>query len=187
MSPTSASTPQMNSISGAMLTLKVLHIGFMAGVGLFAIVVFVMQATASATPPGAPPAAPASGGMDMQSLFAIMLGAIGATVLPVSAFILPAMRKRAGIDAADAAPDADPDAPKIAAVNTYTTALILRAAMVEGWGLFGAVAALLTENPLFLTAPLLAVAIIGAYFPTRAKFERFYTEAIERASKDTFQ
>mgnify|MGYP003122461250 CR=1 FL=1 len=186
MSPIPPTGPRPTSIAGAMITLKIMHIAFMAGIGLFAIVVLVLQSQSSTPAPSTPPAQPASGA-DMELLFGIMLGAYALSVLPATAFILPAFRKKAGIAAADASPDEDPDAPKLGAIGFYTTALLLRAAMVEGWGLFGAVVALLTENPLFLLVPLLAVAMIGAYFPTVSKFERFYTEALDKASKETFQ
>ena len=58
--------------------------------------------------------------------------------------------------------------------------------MVEGWGLFGAVVALLTGNMLFLLVPVVAVALIGMYFPSISRFERFYTDALDRASRETF-
>ncbi len=182
--PRSRNSP--TSLPAAMLTLKILHLAFMAGIGLFSIVVVVLQMTGSSPAPAAP-ADPAATGSDMNLIFAVMLGAGALSLLPATVFILPAMRKKAGVAAADAASDQDPDAPKLAAIGLYTTALLLRAAMVEGLGLLGAVAALLTENLLFLIAPVAAIAIIGAYFPTKAKFERFYTEAIDAASKESFQ
>ena len=187
MSPVPPTGPRPTNMRAAMFTLKILHLAFIAGLLMFSIVVlFLPISTPAPTPaPGSP--APASNTTDMEGMFAIMLGVWGVFAIPASAFFLPMMRKKAGIAAADAATETDPDAPKIAAIGPYTTGLLLRSALVEGWGLFGAVCALLTGNFLFLIAPLLAAAIIGAYFPTRAKFERFYTESIEKASKETFQ
>lgn len=182
----STSGPRPTNIASAHWTLKILHLAFMAGIAMFSIVVVVMQMTSPAPAP-APTPDPAATGSDMNLIFAVMLGAGALSMLPATVFILPLMRKKAGVAAADAASDEDPDAPKLAAIGPYTTALLLRAAMVEGLGLLGAVAALLTENLLFLIAPAAAVAIIGAFFPTKAKFERFYTDAIEAASKESFQ
>lgn len=186
MSPTPPTGPQPTNLRNAMLTLKILHLAFMAGLVLFSIVVFFLPLGAQAPSPSAPPP-PAPDPDDMEMIFAILLGAWAILAIPASLFILPAMRKQAGIAAADSASDADPDAPRLAAIGPYTTALLLRAALVEGGGLFGAVIALITGQMLFLIAPLAAAAIIGAYFPTRAKFERFYTESIEKASKESFQ
>lgn len=183
---TSTSGPRPTNIATAHWTLKILHLAFMAGIAMFSIVVVVMQMTSPAPAP-APTPDPAATGPDMDLIFAVMLGAGALSLLPVAMFILPVMRKKAGIAAADASADSDPVAPKLAAIGPYTTALLLRAAMVEGLGLLGAVAALLTENLLFLIAPGLAIAIIIAFFPTRAKFERFYIDAIEAASKESFQ
>ena len=186
MSPMPPTGPRPTNLAGAMLTIKILHLAFMAGLLLFsAVVIFVPISTTTPAPaPGSPPAP--SGAQDMEGLFAVMLGAWALLTLPATAFILPAMRKKAGLAAADAAGDPDPDAPKIAAIAHYTTALLLRAALAEGWGLFGAVAALLTGNLLFLIAPVLAAMIIGVYFPTRSKFEAFYSQSIDKASKESY-
>ncbi|XOV75951.1 MAG: hypothetical protein ACFHWZ_02910 [Phycisphaerales bacterium] len=46
--------------------------------------------------------------------------------------------------------------------------------------------ALLTGNMLFLLVPVVAVALIGMYFPSISRFERFYTDALDRASRETF-
>lgn len=188
MSPVRPTGPQPTSIARAMLTLKILHLAFIAGLVLFAAVVPMVPVMNSPPPvsPGSPAPAPAPGMTD-EGFFAIMLGVWGIVSIPASVFLLPMMLKKAGIAAADAAADDDPDAPKLAAIGPYTTGLLLRAAIVEGWGLFGAVCGLLTANLLFLIAPLLAAAIIGVYFPTRSRFERFYSQALERASKETFQ
>ena len=187
MSPVPPTGPTPTNLRAAMFTLKILHLAFIAGLLMFAIVV-VFVPISTPTPPATPGSpTPSTSPTDMEGLFAIMLGLWGIVSIPASAFLLPMQLKKAGLAAADAASDTDPDAPKLAAIAPYTTGLLLRSALIEGWGLFGAVCAFLTGNLLFLIAPLLAAAIIGAYFPTRAKFERFYTQAIDKASKETFQ
>ena len=187
MSPIPPTGPQPRNMRAAMFTLSILHLAFIAGLLMFSIVViFVPVASSTPAPaPGSPPSP--SSPSDMEGLFAVMIGAWAVLTLPATLFILPAMQKRAGLAAADAAGDPDPDAPKLAAIGHYTTGLLLRAALVEGWGLFGAVAAFLTGNLLFLIAPGIAVLIIGAYFPTRSKYEQFYTQSIDKASKEAFQ
>ena len=178
-------TSQM-TLPNAMLTLKLLHFAFMAGLAVFAVIVFVLSMTQATPSPSAPPPPDVDAdGMDL--IFGVLVGAWAIFVLPASAFILPAMRKKAGIAAADAHSDDEPDGAKLAAVGYYTTGLVLRAALVEGWGLFSTVAALLTGNMLFLIAPLLSIAVLGAFFPTRAKFERFYTESLDIAAKRVHQ
>jgi len=156
MSPTPPTGPRPTNLRAAMFTLKILHFAFIAGLVIFAIIVLFVPISTPAPPPspGSPP--PASNAADMEGVFAIMLGVWGVFSIPASAFILPAMRKKAGIVAADAASDADPDAPKVAAIGPYTTGLLLRAALIEGWGLFGAVIAMITGNMLFLISPVLA-------------------------------
>lgn len=184
MPPTRSIQQPPANMSAAMFTLRILYLAFMAGIAMFAVVVVILLQSTSSPSPSTPPGQPSSFA-DMEMLFAIILGAYAVSVLPASVFIVPALRKKAGIAAADAASDTDPDAPKLAAIGLFTTGLLLRAALVEGWGLFGTVTALLTENLQFLLVPALAVAIIGLYFPTRSKFERFYTESLEKASKES--
>lgn len=182
--PRSRNSP--TTVPAAMLTLKILHLAFMAGLVLFSIVVLVLPLGGSAPSPSAPQP-PETDSDSMELMFGVILGAWAVFAIPASLFILPAMRKKAGIAAADAHSDAEPDAAKLAAIGFYTTGLLLRSALIEGWGLFGAVVALITGEMLFLIAPILAVAIIGAYFPTRAKFERFYTESLDIAAKGMHQ
>lgn len=180
------STNSQMTLPNAMLTLKLMYSAFIVGLMAFAIIVLVLQLNSAPPSPSAPPPPDADAdGMDL--MFGVLVGAWAIFVLPASLFFLPAMRKSAGIAAADAHSDDEPDAAKLAAIGPYTTALLLRAALVEGWGLFSTVAALLTGNMLFLIAPVLAVAILGAFFPTRAKFERYYTESLDIAAKRVHQ
>jgi hypothetical protein len=54
--------------------------------------------------------------------------------------------------------------------EAYARASTLQSATLEGFGLLGAVSALVTGELLFLVAPAVAVVAIGVVFPTRAKF-----------------
>lgn len=176
MSPSSAQGMQPTSVAGALLTLKVLYLAFMAGITMFAVVVLVLHFSGSAI-----------GSQGMDDFLALLVGLGALTIVPASAFMLPAMRGRAGVAAADAHSAEDPEAAQLAAITHFTTAMLLRAALVEGWGLFATVCALMTGNPLFLVASAASVLVIAMYFPTRPRFDRFFNDAIEKASKETFQ
>lgn len=168
----------------AMFTLQILHVGFLSGILLFSGVVIFLTVSASSTGGSG---TPQSGGVDMDLFFAVILGAGLITIFPISMILLPSMRKKAALAAADAHTEQEPESAQLGAIAPYTTALLLRASLVEGWGLLGTIAALLTDNLLFLIAPLIAVGALAMYFPTHAKFDRFYTEAIEKAAKESFQ
>jgi hypothetical protein len=55
----------------------------------------------------------------------------------------------------------------------FMSMTIVRAALLEGPGLFGAVTYLLTGNALALIAPALSIAGLGLMFPTEEKFRDF--------------
>lgn len=58
-------------------------------------------------------------------------------------------------------------------MNQFATLTIVRIAMIEGFGMLGAVALLLTSNWAFIAAPLLAVLIIALLMPSEAKIRVF--------------
>jgi hypothetical protein len=55
----------------------------------------------------------------------------------------------------------------------YSTLAILRVALVEGWALFGSVTVLITGSLIALGAPIIAVGIMVAMFPSLRSFESF--------------
>ena len=59
------------------------------------------------------------------------------------------------------------DAPAEVAkrIGAYTTRTLLRGALTEGWGLFGAVSYMITAEPWLLVAPLLAVLLLLRLLP----------------------
>ena len=57
--------------------------------------------------------------------------------------------------------------------EAYARASLLRVSLIEGFGLIGAISALLTGQMLFLVAPAVAVVGMGLAFPTEAKFRVF--------------
>jgi hypothetical protein len=56
---------------------------------------------------------------------------------------------------------------------SYQATTIIRAALLEGPGLFGAITYLLTGNALALIAPALSLAGLGLIFPSEDKFRDF--------------
>ncbi|HEX8875960.1 MAG TPA: hypothetical protein VF777_04370 [Phycisphaerales bacterium] len=57
--------------------------------------------------------------------------------------------------------------------NGYSVLSILRAALAEGFGLFGVVTFFLTAQWITLAAPAIAIALIVATMPSQARYERF--------------
>lgn len=57
--------------------------------------------------------------------------------------------------------------------NGYSVLCVLRAAMAEGFGLFGVVTFFLTAQWIALAAPAVALAIIVATMPSQSRYERF--------------
>lgn len=55
----------------------------------------------------------------------------------------------------------------------FAASTIMRAALIEAPGLFGAVAFLVSGNAAALVAPLLSLAALGLLFPTDEKFRAF--------------
>jgi len=71
------------------------------------------------------------------------------------------------------APDPDESEGVAAFEDAFARASLLRVATLEGFGLLGAVSALLTGHLLFLIAPAMAVLGIGLVFPTESKLRAF--------------
>ncbi|HYE61531.1 MAG TPA: hypothetical protein VD997_06020 [Phycisphaerales bacterium] len=63
----------------------------------------------------------------------------------------------------------------------YSSAVIVRGALLEGPGLFGAVAFMLTGNMLALIAPALSLAALGLIFPSQEKFRAFVRDVTDRS------
>jgi hypothetical protein len=66
---------------------------------------------------------------------------------------------------------ADDEAATLRAVQSFNVLTIMRSAFFEGPGLFGAVAAMLTGNALFLIAPAVCVLLLALAFPTSGRLQ----------------
>lgn len=62
-------------------------------------------------------------------------------------------------------------------LGTWSTLVLIRSAMTEGWGLFGCVIALVTGSPLGLAAAVLAVLLLAMGFPTQGRLAQVALDA----------
>jgi hypothetical protein len=113
-------------------------------------------------PPGAPPVPPAS--QPDLMLFALAAVAVGVVLMLA---IVPAQMLRQGARRFQQAPS-EPQRD-VVTLNTISSVTIMRCAMVEGVGLFGAVIFLLYGQWAVLLVPVLAALVIMAFYPTDAK------------------
>jgi hypothetical protein len=68
------------------------------------------------------------------------------------------------------------DNPEEALAPVFMASTIARAAMIEGAGLFGAIAFFVYGQTLALLAPLLSLGLMGLMFPANDKFRAFVHE-----------
>ncbi|MEM1165099.1 MAG: hypothetical protein AAGI30_02280 [Planctomycetota bacterium] len=114
------------------------------------------------------------GGFVPGSTMALVLGvavigvAIGTTVAQVVIRGGVIASVRAAVEQA-----ANPDEAVSRVGQAFTGLTIIRAAMFEGWGLFGVVSLMLTGQWVFVLAPLASVVGIASVFPTRDRFGAF--------------
>lgn len=121
---------------------------------------------------GAPAAPPPNQEIYMYVLGAIAFGAVSGAIIIPAALVRQSAHVYRG-----AASDAERDA---IVTRLFGTTTILRCAMVEAVGLFGAVVYFLTGETGFLAAPILAGLCMLAFFPTRGKVESLRRK-LERA------
>lgn len=62
----------------------------------------------------------------------------------------------------------------------YRTLVLIRSAMIEGWGLFGVVSLMLTGHRTVLAAPVLAIVLLVANLPTRDRLADCITRMTDR-------
>ncbi|HZW09875.1 MAG TPA: hypothetical protein VFF69_08220 [Phycisphaerales bacterium] len=155
MEQSHAATPEQQ-----LRTIQVLVWALMAGLVVFA-------ATAVVVGPGGPmaPAQPSSepvrAGPLLPVLGALMAGCAGAF------FAFGAAAKKQARKAWEARADEEDGRAKIIAV--LSTSSILRAALVEGPGLFACVVVLLSGEPLPLAGAAIAVGLMATLLPVRSR------------------
>jgi len=144
--------------------LQILVGAFTAGVVLFAIVALFVPMFAELKE--------LEGPMTEVALFIALagLGVMSALMWP---FIRSAQSKTARAAIARAA---DASALRRAIGEGLRIRVMVGAALVEGFGLFGTVVYLLTRQPLALVAPALSAVFLLATFPSRERLERIARE-----------
>ena len=152
--------PTLNSLR---IMVSALLIGTISLTGTFV----ALQSTSTA-----PPAA--SG--NTVEVFALMAGSLGAGAL-AGFFAFPRILVRQG--AVRLRQTLNDDEKAAMALRTMTISTILRCALVEGPGLFGAVVYFITGQWAFLIAPALAIPLMLSQFPSEWKLQSM-RDALER-------
>lgn len=144
----------------------------MSGLLLFSVVAVMLNSNAAPPTAGSlPPPDPNRPEADSWIILAgtagvlMLAGAIGAMV------VLPRVAK-ARAQAAWSARSSDA-AGLSAVILEYGQSVILRSAMFEGPGLFGAIVMLLHGKPVVLAVPVLALVGLGFLFPTASRAAGF--------------
>jgi hypothetical protein len=168
LEPIERRLPTMQIIAGAMLA------GVVLAAGLLGV---LAQGRAQA---------PANGQLPIVTLVALALLIIQGPL----AFILPTVLAGGGLRRLAAGQRDQQAEADVAGVllAQYQTGMILRAALLEGFGLLGAIAYFLEGQPAALLAPLICVVAMTVTFPTRERvrvwLERQY-DALAEAQAGT--
>ncbi len=133
-----------------------LFMGMMTASGVFAM----LHVTGSAKP--------SSAGLSPE-LLAGILGALALGTATMMLIVPPALIRQGA--ARYRAQETD-EGKQFVLMQTLSTSTIIRCAMVEGVGLFGAVAFFITGMWPLLAAPALAGLLILSFFPTEGKLRR---------------
>jgi hypothetical protein len=143
-----------------------LVIGLLLGGGLLA---FLGLSRAGAAPVQPAPQ-PFPAGFDIFQFAVPILGALALAVV----ILAPSWLLRAAQTRWEAR--ADDDAAMKRVYGGFIVLSTIQAAMLEGAGLFGAAAANITGNALYLIAPLVAVIFLTILFPRTARISRWIDE-----------
>ncbi len=156
---------------------------FLVAALLFGVIAFtaVALAVGPVNPPPPPPAAgtPVGPFAGIEPLV-LAMGALIVGQFPVLIFLGVALSKQAAIMARNRA--SEPDARDLALARLWMNATILRAALAEGAGLFGAVIVLLKGDTLGLIGVAFAVVVLAALIPTRGRLENWIHRAVQTAA-----
>lgn len=130
--------------------------------------------TPAPSTPSLPPPPAAQGAATLTDIFSIAVPVLWVAMLAV-VVLAPGFMARSARKRWEAR--ADDDAAMRRVYQGFSIMSILQAAMMEGPGLFGAVATLLTGNALFLLAPLGSVIVLATIFPRASRMNRWIEEA----------
>lgn len=146
-------------------------IALMAGLTIFTCVAAVMGPISPPAPAGTPPT-PGQQPLPLNAMYA-MLGALGAGSV-VAYFVHGRSCVKKAKEAWKARTSDDDGRDAVARVLMTTT--ILKGALVEGPGLFGAVLILLTGSLAAIAAPIVALVLLAIMLPVRSRFETLLAE-----------
>lgn len=155
-----------------------LIIGLLLGSGVLGFMGLTNAGSASTAPstPTYQPPLPAvpSSQSSLTDVFAVMVPSVWVVMLCVVVFI-PGFMARSTRTLWEARADDEAAMGKV--YQGFVKLSIIHAALMEGPGLLGAVAALLTGNALMLLAPLASVVVLALLFPRTSRLNRWVEEA----------
>lgn len=147
-----------------------LIIGLLMAGGVMGFMGLSKAGGAGATPGGAAPAGGASAASDPFVWLTIGTGFVSLLIV----MLLPGLMAKQARKKWEAR--ADDEMAMRWVYQGFVNLSILQAALLEGPGLLGAVATMLTGNTLLLLAPGLSVLFLAALFPRRSRFDRWLEE-----------
>jgi len=175
-----ANNPPMNpALSQIVRTAQILVAALLFGVSAFAAVALAIGPLQP--PPALPPgAAPTPGPFGTLDPLVVVLMALIVGQFPVLIFLGIALAKQAAAMAGRLA--GEPDTRDQGLARLWLNAAILRAALAEGAGLFGAVILLVSGDRLGLIGVGFAVIVLMAIMPSRGRLENWIHRAVQTAA-----
>lgn len=113
----------------------------------------------------------------LPNILLIVLVVLGLSEFPAYFVLRSGLLSRLRRAFAQEPPRGDPTARVWPSFFTLT---LIGCGLAEGWGLFGAIAYMLSGNQWALLAPLLAVLLLALQFPTRDKLSTFVSSVTGR-------
>lgn len=167
--------PSGKRLTNATESLRVVPLlvaSLMTGLTIFTCIAVAMGPVSPVTPTGSP--SPTAQPPLPENVLYAALGALGAGCL-VAYFVFGAWCTTKAKAAWQARTSDDDGNDAIARLLMTTT--ILRAALVEGPGLFGAVLILLTGSLATIAAPVVALVLLAMLLPARSRLETLLAES----------
>ncbi|MCC5787568.1 MAG: hypothetical protein JJU33_12810 [Phycisphaerales bacterium] len=147
------------------MVVRIMQGAFIAGLVVFAIIAAVVGAGAEAE---------ADGAADQQAfpaeMFWIVIGALAVVAIAGAAILPGIFAKQAGATAAKT--DSQTEADNAIGM-AWSNLQVVRMSLLEGAGLFAAVATLISGNLLFLLPAAVFIAALVMVAPSRAKLDAF--------------
>lgn len=156
--------------------IRVLVVSLLTGMLMFVAVSLFLKSNQAAMPPGAAPAPNAPAGISVPAgsspVDVMMMALAGLGVFATAGFLFAPTMMIKPI-AANWRAASDEASREVALMSGLMTLTLLRAALVEGFGLFGTVIFFLYQEYTALIAPALAACALVSLVPTRTTRENF--------------